>query len=64
MISLIIDGMTCKHCVASVEKALQAVDPDARIEVALEGGLAKIDSTLARAQFVQAIDAIGFDVIG
>lgn len=37
-----IEGMSCGHCKAAVEKALNAVDGVAKVEVSLDEKLAKV----------------------
>ena len=59
-----VDGMTCMGCVASVTRALKALDGVAKVEVALDAGRATIDHDAERAsaeQLKAAIEAAGFE---
>jgi copper chaperone len=42
--SIIVEGMTCKHCEAGVAKALQTVQGVAAVRVSLADGRAEVDS--------------------
>jgi Cu+-exporting ATPase len=56
---LAVDGMTCQHCVARVEKAILAVDGVRSAEVQLEPGRARIAGGLPH-QVIAAIEAAGY----
>lgn len=62
-INLKIGGMSCKHCVASVKSALEAVDGVTSADVNLENGSASVvcDDCVAGDTLVSAVDDIGFD---
>jgi len=40
---LVVQGMTCGHCVKAVTAAIAAFDPDARVQVDLAAGRVDID---------------------
>ena len=42
MIELRIEGLACKGCVSSVERAIAAADPAAKTEIDLDSGHARI----------------------
>lgn len=42
MIAFEVNDMTCGHCVSSITKAVQAVDPQARVEIDLARHLVQI----------------------
>jgi copper chaperone len=44
MLQLQIQGMTCGHCVRAVTRAVQTLDPAAKVDIDLKAGLARIDS--------------------
>ena len=44
--TLRIEGMTCEHCVKTITEALQARDPAADVKVKLQGGEARVVSSL------------------
>ncbi len=58
-----IKGMTCKHCVASVKEALEKLSAVSNVVVDLERGLATYEGDVAVSDVVQAIEAIGFEVV-
>lgn len=62
---LYIDGMTCNHCKARVEKALLALEGIETAEVILDQKKAVIQSTteIDNAILIEAIDDAGYDVI-
>ncbi|MDO5017776.1 MAG: heavy metal-associated domain-containing protein [Lagierella massiliensis] len=61
---LIVEGMTCSHCEASVSKALQTVQGVTNVEVDLETKVVKVEHTedLSKEIFREAVEDIGFDV--
>ena len=61
---LIVEGMTCGHCVRAITKALQARDADARVDVDLAAGTVAIEGRLNPAEAVAAIEADGYRVTG
>ncbi len=56
MIAFEVNDMTCGHCVSSITKAVQAVDPQARVEIDLARHLVQI--VPAQADASQLGDAI------
>ena len=56
------DGMTCGHCVGTVQKALEGVGGVRRAEVDLASGVARVDADadLPLAALVAAVEAVGF----
>lgn len=58
-----VKGMSCGHCVRAVTQAVQARDPQARVEVDLPTGRVAIHSTLDRAAAAQAIAEEGYEVL-
>lgn len=62
---MIVNGMTCSGCVASVKRVLEGLDGVSSAEVTLEPGRAVIRHDAARtsgAQLKAAIEEAGFDV--
>ncbi len=58
---LTIDGMTCKHCVAAVEKALAAVEGvDEVIEVKLQPGSATVRGAASSEALIAAVKEAGY----
>ncbi|AHN26703.1 hypothetical protein GAPWK_2130 [Gilliamella apicola] len=62
---LIVDNMSCQHCVNTITKAINAIDPKAKVtvdltkhEVDIEGGTISQEATIA------AINDAGFEFVG
>ena len=60
-----IDGMSCQHCAARVEKALNAL-PGVKAAVDLSAKKAEVvfDGALSDAILTETVLALGFDVLG
>lgn len=62
MTTLHIDDMTCGHCVGVVTRALQGVDPDARIDVRLAERRVQVESARAdAAALLAAVVGAGYN---
>lgn len=59
-----VSGMTCGGCVKSVERAVAAAAPGAKVSVDLRSGEVTIDGAAAKQTVVSAIEGAGFDVVG
>lgn len=60
---LIIDGMTCSHCEASVTKALKEVSGVENVDVDLSTKEAKVThNDVSKEKLKEAVEDIGFDV--
>ena len=64
MYQLQVDNMSCGHCVGAVTKAVQAIDPAAKVEVDLASKTVKIDSASALAPLKSAIADAGYPILG
>lgn len=60
MIEFKVDAMSCGHCVSLVTEAVRSVDPQARVDVDLEGKKVKIESNQDRARIAQALTEAGY----
>lgn len=60
-----VKGMSCQHCVASVTKALQAIDGITTVNVDLLAGAVTYEETkpVATDSVKQAIFKTGFEVV-
>lgn len=56
-----VDGMTCGHCEASVEKALRALPGVTEVSVDRAAGQATIEGGTDAQTAAAAVHAIGFD---
>ena len=61
-VRLRVDGMTCLHCVGTVQKALEGVGGVRRAEVDLASGVARVDADADAplSALVAAVEAVGF----
>ena len=60
-----IEGMTCGHCVESVDTALNALKGISEVKVDLEGNKATVEAENVDDKTIkEAIEDIGFDVVG
>ncbi len=55
-------GMSCQHCVKAITQAIQALDAQAQVEVDLDAGRVKVDSTQTSAALQAAINEAGYTV--
>ncbi|MCX8584026.1 MULTISPECIES: heavy-metal-associated domain-containing protein [unclassified Gilliamella] len=65
MMKLIVDNMSCQHCVKTITKAINDIDPKAKVtvdlakhEVDIEGG------TISQEAAIQAVNQVGFEFVG
>ncbi len=63
MYELLVDGMSCGHCVGRVTKAVQGVDEAATVMIDLPTRKVSVDSKAALASIAAAIDAAGYPVL-
>jgi copper chaperone len=59
---LIVNGMTCGHCKASVTEAIAALDGAAHVEVNLQTGEVQVNSTRTLEEIRSAIEELGYEV--
>ncbi|MEZ5833503.1 MAG: cation transporter [Dongiaceae bacterium] len=64
MLKLKVAGMTCGGCVKSVERAVAAAAPGAKVSVDLKTGEVAIDGATTKQTIVAAIEDAGYDVVG
>ena len=55
-----VKDMSCGHCVASVKKAVQSVDPGAEVDVDLKAGLVSVESDADAEKIGASIAAAGY----
>lgn len=58
-----IENMTCGGCAKSVTKAIQTVDPGARVETNPEARMVKVETTASFAALQQVLDEAGYPAI-
>ncbi len=62
MIQFEVEGMSCNHCVGAITRAVQAVDPAARVAADVPTQSVKVESGVDRQALQQAIEAAGYPV--
>ncbi|MCU0886929.1 MAG: cation transporter [Rubritepida sp.] len=55
-----VSGMGCGHCVRAITDAVQALDPAAKVTVAVAEGQVRVESVLPRGSIAAAIVAEGY----
>jgi len=55
-----VEGMTCQHCVRSVQEAIEDLDPAAQVTVDLASGRVDVSGGPARETIRQAIVDAGY----
>jgi copper chaperone len=56
-----VEGMTCQGCVNSVTKAIQRLDPSAKVEVDLDHGRVHVTTYAQSTDVAKALDAAGYE---
>ena len=62
MLSLKVSGMTCGGCINAVTRAIQAQDPQARVQADLASQMVNLETSLSAVQASQIITDAGFPV--
>ncbi|MBL8383998.1 MAG: heavy-metal-associated domain-containing protein [Burkholderiales bacterium] len=60
MITFQVDDMTCGHCVATITRAVKALDAGALVETDLAGHRVRVESSAAAARVEAAIREAGY----
>ena len=63
MLSLKVSGMTCGGCINAVTRAVQAEDPQAKVQADLASQIVILETSLSAAQASQLIIDAGFPVV-
>lgn len=64
MYELEVENMSCAHCVGAVTKAVQELDPNARVDIDLGAKRVTVESGIELARISAAIAAAGYPVSG
>lgn len=59
-----VQGMTCGHCEKAVTQAVQALDPQAQVQIDRPAGRVEVQSTQPREAIAKAIAEEGYEVVG
>ncbi|MGK5071921.1 heavy-metal-associated domain-containing protein [Janthinobacterium sp. ZB1P44] len=62
MYQLQVENMSCGHCVGSVTKAVQAIDPAAQVQIDLASKRVTVESSSALGAISAAIVEAGYPV--
>jgi len=62
MLSLKVSGMTCGGCINAVTRAIQAQDPQAKVQADLASQMVNLETSLSVVQASQIITDAGFPV--
>lgn len=60
MTELDVQGMSCGHCVSTVERAVKAIDASAAVRVDLGRGKVAVESAASADALAHAISAAGY----
>jgi Copper chaperone len=60
---ILIEGMSCQHCVGHVKEALEGLDKVTSVEVNLENKWAIVETANSDDELKEAIEEEGYDVI-
>ena len=60
MIEFNIEGMSCGHCVGAVTRAVQSVDPKARVDIDLASHKVRVETVERREAVVAALEEAGY----
>ena len=65
MMKLIVDDMSCQHCVKTITKAINDIDPKAKVTIDLAKHEVDIeDGTISQEAAIQAVNQAGFEFVG
>ncbi|MBP8226612.1 MAG: heavy-metal-associated domain-containing protein [Pararheinheimera sp.] len=59
-VQLKVRGMTCNHCISMVNKAIVALQTDAKVTVDLAQQQVSVESILAAEEIIAALDEAGY----
>ena len=57
-----VSGMNCGHCTQAIQKAILAIDPQAKVETDIGAQTVQVDSSLTNAELQKAIEEAGYEV--
>ncbi len=62
MYRLIVEGMSCNHCVAAVTRAVQALDADAKVNVELATQTVQVETSASLDDVKREVADAGYPV--
>lgn len=63
MIAFTVEKMHCGGCAGRVTRAIQAVDPEARVEIDLKSKTVRVDSDASAMQIQKSVVDAGYPVM-
>ena len=63
MKTVMIQGMSCQHCVAHVKKALEALPGVESVEVSLEDRAARVQGSADNETLIKAVAEAGYEAV-
>jgi copper chaperone len=63
MIEFDVQAMSCSHCVNAVTLAVKLIDPQAKVEVDLDGKKVRVESNQDRARIAGALTEAGYATV-
>ncbi|MBO4122101.1 heavy-metal-associated domain-containing protein [Cupriavidus gilardii] len=64
MMQFQVEGMSCGHCVGAITRAVQQVDPDARVSADIAAQAVSVETDADAQEVRQAIESAGYPVKG
>ncbi|WP_020200481.1 MULTISPECIES: heavy-metal-associated domain-containing protein [Cupriavidus] len=64
MIQFQVEGMSCGHCVGAITRAVQAVDPAAKVSADIPAQAVTVEATASAEALRAAIEEAGYPVKG
>ncbi|WP_059410931.1 heavy-metal-associated domain-containing protein [Cupriavidus basilensis] len=64
MIQFQVEGMSCGHCVGAITRAVQAVDPAAKVSADIPAQAVTVEATASTEALRAAIEEAGYPVKG
>lgn len=55
-----VQAMSCGHCASTITQALKQLDPQARVEVDLDGKKVRVESNEDQASLAEALTEAGY----
>lgn len=62
MYTLVVEGMSCGHCVAAVTKAVQTLDANAKVDVELATQTVKVETSAPLEDVKREVAEAGYPV--
>lgn len=57
----LVEDMSCEHCIATVTKAVEKADPQARLDIDLTTKVVAIDSSIEEERLQETLRSAGYE---